>query len=739
MRQTSRLETWSLQFFWRLYLNDRKTMRIEHNFKERSIPAELPLDRPAFVKLRPNSKQPKAPDWQNNPERLEDIDIGKNNIGLLLGERTKLVDIDCDCEEAVHLAGYLLPQPVLHFQRSSSSKHFIYRCHDAGATTQRSHRSSLIELRGTGGQTMIPPSIHPNGDKLEWSPCEGSSKPIAFNDLLRLVNLIAAGCLVMQEYGEGNRHFISLGFAGLLRKAGVVQDQCKLVIKAIAAWNNDDEDRLTNVTSTYRKDINSVAGYKILEGHLGQNELVKICGWLGVSDEVSPLDGEVLDPQDTPQCIQAITSETVSEAVLANNFSREIRTEHCFVPQDRQWRYWDRTRWKTDDRRMFAASFMEFINTQKAKCNDRYLEDELRKFETAYRAESVAKLSQAHCAVEAEKFDRWDNLLNCPNGVLELKTRILKTHNPLEYLTKQTNAAHDSDAQAPRFEQFVLEICDGDKELAGYLQRVSGYALEGGNPEQVMFILHGRGANGKSTFVEVCSNVLGSYAKTAPSSVLIEGRGLGVGDDLVFLKGARWINASETGQGAYLAENKLKQITGGDTTAARALYADFQEFQLSGVVLFSTNHLPKVRGTDEGIWRRLNVIEFKRAFKEDDRDPHLKDTLLAEGSGVLNWMLEGHRQYKVNGLEPPACVQEATKRYRKDMDVVSGFLEEHCVFDPNASTNQTVLREYFDRYGNENGRGGSSWADLKAQLEVKGVTKRKVGGQRLWSGISLVK
>lgn len=252
-----------------------------------------------------------------------------------------------------------------------------------------------------------------------------------------------------------------------------------------------------------------------------------------------------------------------------------------------------------------------------------------------------------------------------------------------------------------------------------------------------MFILHGNGANGKSTFVEICSEVLGSYAKTAPSSVLVEGRSGGVGDDLVFLKGARWINASETGQGAYLAESKLKQITGGDTTAGRALYASYQEFQLSGVVLFSTNHLPKVRGTDEGIWRRMNVIEFKRTFKEDERDPHLKDSLRAEKSGILNWMLEGHRRYKTSGLQPPACVQDANRRYRKDMDLISSFLDECCELVPEARSNQTALRNTFERYCQENGRSDVSWANLTAGLEARRVAKKKSNGQRFWSGIKL--
>lgn len=692
---------------------------------------------PVYVLLHKREKRPLGSDWQNRPVPLDDFNSEDHNLGLLLGASTGFVDVDCDSAEAVHIAQYLLPKPCGFFQRSSSSGHYIYRCPDAAKTAQRSYEGTLIELRGTGGQTMIPPSVHPDGDKLKWSMLNHDTEAQKFTDLMGVVNLIAAGCLIARAYTEGSRHWVSLGFAGLLRKAGTPQKQSEQIIKAIAEWGNDQEDRLANVKTTYQQDIQSVAGYKLLQDHLDKGVLDKICDWLGVRSEVRGLDGEVLEQGNTLLPVSAITSDNLSEGQLAKHFSQQIKSKHCFVPQDKRWLYWDNSRWMPDNKNVLGASFMEFLERKKQEANDRYLEGDLKKFETAYKAESVAKLSQASCAVDADQFDRKDKLLNCPNGVLDLTSGILRTHDPLDYLTKQTTTAYDREASAPRFEQFVLEICDGDEELAGYLQRVAGYALEGGNPEQVMFILHGRGANGKSTFVEVCSDVLGSYAKTSPSSVLIESGSGGVGDDLVFLKGARWINASETGQGSYLAENKLKQITGGDTTAARALYADFQEFQLSGVVLFSTNHLPKVRGTDEGIWRRLNVIGFNRTFKEDERDPYLKETLLGERSGVLNWMLEGHRQYRANGLQPPTCVQEATKGYRRDMDVVSGFFEECCEFDPNARTHQTRLKEAFETYNKEDGRGESSWGDLKAELEAKGVTMKKRGGNRFWSGIKL--
>ena len=118
-------------------------------------------------------------------------------------------------------------------------------------------------------------------------------------------------------------------------------------------------------------------------------------------------------------------------------------------------------------------------------------------------------------------------------------------------------------------------------------------------------------------------------------------------------------------------------------------------------------------------------------------EPQLNDSLRAEKSGILNWMLEGHRRYKASGLQPPACVQDANRRYRKDMDLISSFLDECCELVPEARSNQTLLRMAFERYCQENGRSDVSWANLTAGLEARGVAKKKSKGQRFWSGIKL--
>lgn len=693
----------------------------------------------SYVRLQPNSKTPSGSNWQKTPLYFDQVNTDRNNVGLLLGNTTGFVDIDCDCPEAVHIAATVLPAPQGYFKRNDGSAHYIYRCEDAERTVRKDYKGTLIELRSDGAQTMIPPSVHPDGDRLSWLKLEATQEPAEYDTLLSWVNLIAASCLVMREYTEGKRHWLSLGYAGLLRKAGYPNGTCELVIRAIADWASDTEDRISNVKSTYENSLGKVAGYGLLSEHLSTDALTKICEWLGVTPDLTVLEGEVLDDGDLAPAIREITRDTLSEAVLSNDFAASISKQFCFVPEEKAWRYWDGTHWRKDDRSSFIHSFVSFVRSIKESEDfSRDLKDDLTKYETAYRAKSVSELCRTPCAVEIGKFNRQKEVLNCQNGMIDLNSKMLRMHDPMAYHSKVATTAYEPEATAPQFEKFVLDISDNDLEMAKYLQRVFGSALASGNSEQAVYILYGSGANGKSTLIEVVSDVMGEYARTAPSSVLVEGRSSSVGDDLVFLKDSRLISASETGQGVSLAEAKIKQVTGGDTIAARALYGSYQEFEFEALLLFSTNHLPKIRGTDEGIWRRIYVIEFKRQFRQDERDPHLKRKLLEERSGILNWLVDGYTDYRTNGLKPPASVQEANKAYRKDMDAIGQFLEDQCELQAGQRTSKTDMRRRFEWWCSENAQTGVSHSDLVQALRQRGVREIKSNSNRYWVGITMV-
>jgi putative DNA primase/helicase len=140
-----------------------------------------------------------------------------------------------------------------------------------------------------------------------------------------------------------------------------------------------------------------------------------------------------------------------------------------------------------------------------------------------------------------------------------------------------------------------------------------GYTLLGRNPEQILVLMFGHGANGKSVLINTILDILGSdYAQQmSPDTIMESKKGFsGPRTDLASLQGVRFVSTSETGEGNRLNEPLLKQLTGGDRIRARFLYHDEFEFTPQFTVLLSTNHKPYVGDNGHAIWRRIRVVPF---------------------------------------------------------------------------------------------------------------------------------
>ena len=165
--------------------------------------------------------------------------------------------------------------------------------------------------------------------------------------------------------------------------------------------------------------------------------------------------------------------------------------------------------------------------------------------------------------------------MNCSNGTLQLKTGQLRPHDRTDLITKLADVEFDETAECPLWGAFLHRIMEGDSELIRFLQRAVGYALTGDTSEQCLFIFHGSGANGKSTFLQTISSLLADYATQTPTETLLAKRRGSIPNDVARLKGARFVVASEAEFGQHLAESLIKQLTGGDTLTARFLHREW--------------------------------------------------------------------------------------------------------------------------------------------------------------------
>jgi putative DNA primase/helicase len=251
-------------------------------------------------------------------------------------------------------------------------------------------------------------------------------------------------------------------------------------------------------------------------------------------------------------------------------------------------------------------------------------------------------------------------------------------------ITKIANVAYDPQADCPLWKQFIRQIMNFNTELIDFLQTAAGWAMTGDTSEQVMFILFGSGANGKSTFLNTLQYILRDYAATAQSEIFMKQFGDKTTNDLARLRGTRFVVTAEAEQGSRLSESLIKQITGNDKITARFLYGETFTFAPTFKIFMATNHKPVIKGTDYGIWRRIRLIPFTTTIEADKQDKYLERKLRGEASGIFNWLIEGALRWRDEGLKTPAAVLNATDEYKGEMDVMGNFIRERCVQNPAA-------------------------------------------------------
>jgi putative DNA primase/helicase len=283
-------------------------------------------------------------------------------------------------------------------------------------------------------------------------------------------------------------------------------------------------------------------------------------------------------------------------------------------------------------------------------------------------------------ATVATDYDRDLFLLTVGNGTLNLRSGEFKPTDPEDLITHGPPIEYDPSAKCARWHKFLDEIFAGDSDLIDFIQRAVGYSLTGDTREQCLFILHGNGANGKSTFLETVRRLLGSHATTTPFATFMVQRNVGAPrNDLAALVGARLVITSEAGEGAGFDEAVVKQITGQDTVSCRFLFGEFFQYIPQLKLWISTNYRPAIRGSDDAIWRRIRLIPFNQQFKGNKRDAELAEKLKAELPGILAWAVQGCLDWQKNGLGRPKTVLDATIEYRRESDQVGRFLSERCV------------------------------------------------------------
>jgi len=455
------------------------------------------------------------------------------------------------------------------------------------------------------------------------------------------------------------------------------------------------------------------------------------------------------DDSETPQVLQTEPADFKSELGNAHKFIKQYGDRVRYVYTAKKWMYYDGTRWVYDTsgqvRRWAKACVISLLHDAANYEDDNQRKAMVKHAMTSQSNKSITgmlTLAESEQPLQLDELDTNPWLLNVKNGTFNLETNTLQPHNRLDYISKIANVTYDPKATAPTWDTFLAWATCDDAELATFLQRSIGYGITGVIRENAMFIPYGLGANGKSTLFTTLQNLLGDYAQSMKSeSLMIQNRnGGGANSDIAALRGARFVVSSEGEENTRLAESLVKMLTGGDVMRARYLYGEEFDFFPSHKLFFFTNHKPVIRGTDNGIWRRMKLIPFNAVIETQNQDTHLPVKLAKEGEGILNWIINGCQQWQQNGLGTSQAVTQATQGYRNEMDVMAAFLTDCCITtlrQAEAITGE-LYRSYV-KWCEENGEHAMSQRRFGGALKDRGFINQKgTAGIRKWIGIGLL-
>ena len=355
-----------------------------------------------------------------------------------------------------------------------------------------------------------------------------------------------------------------------------------------------------------------------------------------------------------------------------------------------------------------------------------------------------AAMKEVHPMVEIDQkaLDADEYLLNTPSATYDLRIGLssAQDHNAADLITKQTTV-DPSDEGMEIWEDALCTFFCGDKDLIRYVQDIAGLSAIGKVCVEGLIIAYGEGRNGKSTFWNTLSRVLGTYSGNMSADTLTVGCKRNVKPELAEVKGKRLIIAAELEEGMRLNTSNVKQLCSTDEIYAEKKYKDPFSFVPSHTLVLYTNHLPKVGALDDGTWRRLIVIPFNAKIEGASDIKNYADYLYEKAGGaILKWIMTGAKRVigKKFDIRKPAVVDEAIRKYKENNDWLTHFLDDCCEIDPSFAAKSGDVYNAYRSYCMQVGEYIRSTSDFYTALEtVRGFDRRRTSKANIIIGLQL--
>ena len=425
------------------------------------------------------------------------------------------------------------------------------------------------------------------------------------------------------------------------------------------------------------------------------------------------------------------------------------QVRYCFGRK--KWLVWDKVRWSWDDNgrvRRLAKIVVREIYAEAGACSD---DDERRQIakhaHASEKAPTIANMlllaqTESGVPVALDELDADPLLLNCENGTINLRTGQLREHRREDLITKMCPCEFRLDATHPVWQRFLTDSTQGDQELQSYIQRASGYAIQGEPSERALFFVYGPPGSAKSTLIDALGAALGDYhVSSGRETWLVQANNGGNRGDLVRLAGTRLVTATEFRRGDKFDEGLIKAISGGDAIVHAAKYESEVTIRPTFTLLFAANAAPIIRDDDAGMWARMRRIPFDHSIPIEQQDKSVKATLTQNAearAAVLAWAVRGCLEWRAKGIGNAKAVTKSNEAYRAEMDPIGGFFQL-CKFAPELQITAGAFRKAYKTWCDDNGvRFMLDRSEIEARLKAHGAKYVTLRGKQFVKGVDML-
>jgi P4 family phage/plasmid primase-like protien len=690
--------------------------------------------------------------WEQRPDA---------NIGVACGA-SNLVVLDEDKPGEVGRLCAQYKQPVPETMRVATGKgwHWYFgqpsdgpRIRNSGIPKKLGYE---IDVRGDGGYVVGPGSIHPEGAvyKVDGGRHGITAIPGWLADLLRDRGTPSAARTrpADAKSTEAKRSTTTSPAATRLGLAALERELAEFKATRNGGRNNQLNRSTFNLSQLAR------------DGQLGREqvrqELTKAALTAGLDEREiaatisSAMAAGEANPRSARPTAESMAGELdLGDSPLADWVAEQTQGEICWY-SGLNWLMYDGRVWQTVSepditervRQLFVRLHQDEIARPGVSADRRRL---LNTLHSAAKVGAVVRLLKGSVSVQAggtSPFDAHPDLLCVGNGVVDLRTGELLSHDPALLLTKTTPVEYVPNARHPDWEMAVGAL---PGEVADWLQVRFGQAVTGHmTPDDVLPVLQGGGENGKSTVTAAVLRAAGDHATVVPERLLLANPS-DHPTELTTLMGARLALIEETPENRPLSVGRLKNALGTPRLTARKIQRDNVTWDASHSLFLTTNYRPRISETDHGTWRRLALVVFPYTFRKtaDQRtgpnervgDPRLRERLREGREGqhqaVLAWLVAGaKRWYDADRQmpEPPEGVRRDTESWRGDSDQILRYISDRLVFDPQSVVLRSELYEDFRSW--QETAGHQQWSDQRFTPDFGShdeVVRHNVAEQRM--------